>query len=294
MDRLYVNLPDGTAVAWVDRPTKTVTIKVPKYREEALALLRQHLGTGVTFGSTSALPASAPGSSTARPSSRPKQPTHPRRGGPLTPLPAPPPGDDLARNHPGAGVLGLIAERGPTPAQRLWAKVLRRPSEWDSWYTGLDGERRVGRELERLASFGWHVLHGVPKNNGGDIDHLLIGPGGVFSLNTKTHPGAAVWVGDTMAKVNGGKPVPYAAASRAEADYVQGVLGKHCGFAVPVEPVLVFVGVASLDRAATQYTVRIYQSRDVAALGPLTGKLTSEQVEHVFSVARHRRIWLKP
>ncbi|MCE0446144.1 NERD domain-containing protein [Streptomyces tricolor] len=46
----------------------------------------------------------------------------------------------------------------------------------------------MGRELERLASYGWHVLHGVPKSNGGDIDHLLIGPGGVFSLNTKTHP----------------------------------------------------------------------------------------------------------
>ncbi|MGW1824981.1 nuclease-related domain-containing protein [Streptomyces eurythermus] len=293
MDRLYVNLPDGTAVAWADRPTKVVTIRVPRYREEALALLRQHLGTGITFGSASALPAGAPGSSTARPSPRPSQSNPPRREGPPVPLPVPPPSDDLARNRPGAGVLGLIAERGPTSAQRLWAKVLRRPSEWDSWYTGLEGERRVGRELERLASYGWHVLHGVPKSNGGDIDHLLIGPGGVFSLNTKTHPGASVWVGDTMAKVNGGKPVPYAAASRAEADYVQQVLGKHCGFAVPVEPALVFVGVASLDRAATQYTVRIYQERDVAALGPLTGKLTSAQVEHVFSVARRRRIWLK-
>ncbi len=151
----------------------------------------------------------------------------------------------------------------------------------------------MGRELERLVSYGWHVLHGVPKSNGGDIDHLLIGPGGVFSLNTKTHPGASVWVGDTMAKVNGGKPVPYAAASKAEADYVQGVLGKHCGIAVPVEPALVFVGTASLDRAATQYAVRIYQERDVAALGPLAGRLTMEQVEHVFSVARRRRIWLK-
>ncbi len=35
MDRLYVNLPDGTAVAWADRPTKVVTIRVPRYREEA-------------------------------------------------------------------------------------------------------------------------------------------------------------------------------------------------------------------------------------------------------------------
>ncbi|WP_256725685.1 nuclease-related domain-containing protein [Streptomyces sp. IMTB 2501] len=173
------------------------------------------------------------------------------------------------------------------------AKLLRRSSEWDSWYTGLEGERRVGRELERLSPLGWRVLHGIEKSNGGDIDHLLIGPGGVFSINTKTHRGASVWVGDTMAKVNGGRPQPYAAASRAEADYVRGVLERYCDFAVSVEPALVFVGIASLDRAATQYTVRIYQEREVASLGPLTGRLTAAQVEQVHVVARHRRVWLK-
>ncbi|WP_372408217.1 nuclease-related domain-containing protein [Streptomyces luteireticuli] len=282
-----MNLPDGTAVAWADRPTKEVTIKVQKYRNEALALLRQHLGDEIGFDS-------APLPSVARPDRRPSTPSNPPPQAPPTGLSAPPPSEDLARNRPGAGLLGLIAERGPSPARRFWAKALRRPSEWDSWYTGLDGERQVGRELERLAPKRWRVLHGVPKNNGGDIDHLLIGPGGVFSINTKTHRGASVWVGDAMAKVNGGKPAPYAAASRAEAAYVQGVLQRHCGFAVPVEPVLVFVGVASLERAATQHTVRIYREREVAALGSLTGTLTPEQVGQVFSAARYRRIWLKP
>ncbi|MGI5482998.1 nuclease-related domain-containing protein [Streptomyces lavendofoliae] len=188
----------------------------------------------------------------------------------------------------------MIATRGPSKAQRLLAKLLRQPSEWDSWYTGLEGERKVGRELERLTPHGWRVLHGIEKGNGGDIDHLLIGPGGVFTINTKTHRGASVWVGDTMTKVNGGEPKPYAAASKTEADYVRRVLGRHCEFPVPVEPVLVFVGVASLHRAATsQHTVRLYQEREVAALGPLTGRLTPEQVESVYAVARHRRVWLR-
>ncbi|WP_306856184.1 MULTISPECIES: nuclease-related domain-containing protein [unclassified Streptomyces] len=187
----------------------------------------------------------------------------------------------------------MIAERGPSTVQRLRAKVLRQSSEWDNWYTGLEGERRVGRELARLSAQGWRVLHGIPKSNGGDIDHLLIGPGGVFNINTKTHQGASVWVGDTMAKVNGGQPKPYAAASKAEAEYVRGVLERYCDFAVAVEPVLVFVGIESLRRAATQFTVRIYQEREVAALGPLTGRLTLEQVERAYAVARHRRVWLK-
>jgi Nuclease-related domain len=289
-DRLYVNLPDGTAVAWADRATKVVTIKVQKYRDEALALLRRHIGDGITVGSP---PSSAPVSRPTPPVRHPNR-SAPRRGVErLASLPPLSPGVDLARNRPGASLLGMIAERGPSTAQRLRAKVLRQSSEWDSWYTGLEGERRVGRELARLSPLGWRVLHGIEKSNGGDIDHLLIGPGGVFNINTKTHQGASVWVGDTMARVNGGQPQPYAAASRAEAEYVRGVLGRYCDFAVTVEPVLVFVGVESLRRAATQFTVRIYQEREVAALGPLTGKLTPEQVERVYTVARHRRAWLK-
>ncbi|MFE3761252.1 nuclease-related domain-containing protein [Streptomyces sp. NPDC059104] len=292
-DRLYVNLPDGTAVAWADRATKTVTIKIRKYQDDALALLRRHLGEGLTVRSASS-PAREP-----RPAAPPQQPAQPSQVPPKhrsdRPAALPPlsPSEDLARNRPGSRVVGLIAERGPSTVQRLKAKLLRQSSEWDSWYAGLEGERRVGRELERLSPLGWRVLHGIEKSNGGDIDHLLIGPGGVFSINTKNHQGASVWVGDSMAKINGGKPRPYAAASHAEADFVRRVLGRYCAFEVPVEPVLVFVGITSLTRAATQYTVRIYQEREVAALGPLAGKLTPEQVEHVHSVARHRRVWLR-
>ncbi|MFE1908602.1 hypothetical protein ACFW96_33820, partial [Streptomyces gardneri] len=68
---------------------------------------------------------------------------------------------------------------------------------------------------------------------------------------------------------------------------------RYCDFNVPVEPVLVFVGVERLQRAATQYSVRVYQERDVAAFGPLAGKLTPEQVESVYAVARHPRAWLR-
>ncbi|WP_037640382.1 nuclease-related domain-containing protein [Streptomyces bicolor] len=291
-DRLYVNLPDGTAVAWADRLTKVVTIKVSKYRDEAVALLSKHLGGSVIVRSEAPRPRVASGAPPVIPPRQSAVPSPPRRGRPVA-LPDLTVADDLAENRPGAVVLETIAARGPSAARRLWTRALRRASEWDSWYVGLEGERRVGRELQRLSAGGWRVLHGVPKANGGDIDHLLIGPGGVFTINTKHHQNASVWVGDTMAKVNGGQPVPYAAASKAEAAYAQEVLERHCGFPVPVEPVLVFVGVASLHRAVTQYAVRIYQEREVSALAPLSGKLTAEQVECVYGVARHRRAWLR-
>ncbi|MFD9615971.1 nuclease-related domain-containing protein [Streptomyces virginiae] len=291
LERLYVNLPDGTAVAWADCKTKVITIKVPQYQREAVAVLRQHLGD------SAAVPPPSAGSAPSRDTGSGNAPRAGRgvKRGPDRPLKLPQltVADDLAQNRPGAVLIETIAARGPSFVQRTWSKVLRRPSEWDSWYRGLEGERRVGRELQRLTAHGWRVLHGVRKSNGGDIDHLLIGVGGIFTINTKHHPGASIWVGDEMAKVNGGPPVPYTASSKAEAAYVQGLLERHCGFAVPVEPVLVFVGAASIRRAITQQTVRVYLEREVSVLGPLAGRLTMEQVDRVYAVARHRRAWLR-
>ncbi|MFJ9728576.1 nuclease-related domain-containing protein [Streptomyces sp. NPDC101209] len=272
-DRLYVNLPDGTTVAWADRLTKVITIKVVKYRDEAVALLRKHLGDSVSVRFEEPRPRTASQSPPVKPLRQPAGASPPRRRQPVA-LPALTVADDLAENRPGAVVLETIAARGPSAVKRFWTRALRRSSQWDSWYVGLEGERRVGRELQRLSASGWKVLHGVPKANGGDIDHLLIGPGGVFTINTKHHQNASVWVGDTMAKVNGGQPVPYAVASQAEAAYAQEVLERHCGFAVPVEPVLVFVGVASLHRADAVRRADLPGARSVgtgAALGQAHG-----------------------
>ncbi len=145
--------------------------------------------------------------------------------------------------------------------------------------------------MNHLGRHGWRVLHSVPLANKVDIDHLLIGPGGVFSINTKHHHKRAVWVGDDSTKVDHGKPAPYARKSRAEARRVARVLERYCDFPVPVEPVLVFVGVTELKVVATQLDVRVYQERQVSALAPLSGVLTADQVEQVYGVARHRQAW---
>jgi hypothetical protein len=42
---------------------------------------------------------------------------------------------------------------------------------------------------------------------------------------------------------------------------------------------------------ATQLSMRVYREREVAALAPLSGVLTVEQVEQVYGVARRRQAW---
>lgn len=186
----------------------------------------------------------------------------------------------------------MLRSKGPSPVRRAVDRMLRRKTEWDPWFKGLAGERIAGGELDRLTARGWKVLHSIPLVRGGDIDHLLVGEGGVFTVNTKNFRGRSVWVGDDMVKVDHGPPHPYPARSRAEAEHARDVLERHCPFPVDVEPVLLFVGAKDLPRAATQLRVRVYREKEVAALGPLTGRLTPEQVEIVYAVARHRRAWL--
>ncbi|MFI5616159.1 nuclease-related domain-containing protein [Streptomyces sp. NPDC051567] len=280
-DRLYVNLPDGTTVAWADCRTGKVTVVVEKYRKEALALLRRHLADPPAPLVPQPKPQDRSKAGPPRPAGR-----APRK---LPPLTSP---DDLALNRPGSGIQDMLRSKGPNRLRRALDRVMRRQTEWDSWFKGLAGERIAGGELDRLTAQGWKVLHSIPLTRGGDIDHLLVGPGGVFTVNTKNFRGKSVWVGNDMVKVNHGPPHPYPAKSRAEAKYARGVLERHCPFPVEVEPVLVFVGVNELPKGATQLQVRVYREREVAALGPLTGRLTPEQVEIVYAVARHRRAWL--
>jgi hypothetical protein len=168
-------------------------------------------------------------------------------------LPPLTPADDLAINPPGKSIRDLLDESGPGLMERVVSRPLRRPSEWDPWRKGLAGEWRVGAELNRLGRQGWRVLHSIPLANKVEIDHLLIGPGGVFTVNTKHHYKRAVWIGDDSVKVD------------------------H--------------GVTELQVFATQLDVRVYQEPQVSALGQLSGVLTADQVEQVYSVARHRQAW---
>jgi hypothetical protein len=50
---------------------------------------------------------------------------------------------------------------------------------------GFDGERYVAEELSRLIALGFEIYHDVPFDNF-NIDHVLVGPPGVFVVETKT------------------------------------------------------------------------------------------------------------
>jgi hypothetical protein len=81
------------------------------------------------------------------------------------------------RNSMGTPAVSRSRRRPGEHAQEIAERAAR----------GAEGERKVGAILENLSP-DWHVLHGVWLGRG-DIDHVLVGPGGVFTVETKSNRG---------------------------------------------------------------------------------------------------------
>jgi Nuclease-related domain len=58
------------------------------------------------------------------------------------------------------------------------------PNFIENWRQGRDGERATAKELRTLRSEGWSVRHDL-EDKYGNLDHVVVGPGGVFLLDTK-------------------------------------------------------------------------------------------------------------
>jgi hypothetical protein len=56
------------------------------------------------------------------------------------------------------------------------------------WGVGAEGERRTARALRPLLRKGWRVTHDVQRAHE-NFDHVLVGPPGVFLLETKVRAG---------------------------------------------------------------------------------------------------------
>ncbi|MGW2543636.1 nuclease-related domain-containing protein [Kitasatospora sp. NPDC001574] len=287
-DRLYVNRRGAEkALGWYDFKTGETVVRDERQRAVVETVLAAHLAT-------------APGG----PEPTPVQPPPPPPVPPPPPPPVPPPvpsappvappaapGFDLSLNAPGDSIRRKIDEVEPSWIKRRLAYWLSsEQTQAHPWAVGLRGERLVGRRLDRLPG-GWRVLHSVQFSSGTDIDHLVIGPPGVFTINTKHHRGATVWQGDRAITVNR-SATRYVPASQSESAKVARVLSARSGFPVPVQPVVAVVGAASITIGSAQSPVLLLDGAHVDRhLSGWSPRLRSDQVDQIFAVARDSRTW---
>lgn len=84
-------------------------------------------------------------------------------------------------------VASVLAFLGAFIAAARW--LSKKTQENSNRYLGYFGERIVAEHLEPLKLLGWRIFHDVPCQNNGsnfNIDHIAVGPQGVYAVETKT------------------------------------------------------------------------------------------------------------
>ena len=75
----------------------------------------------------------------------------------------------------------------------------------------------MGRLLDGLSERGWHVVHDASMGRG-NVDHILIGPGGVFTVETKSNPNPV-----RVARVHGS----VLGQAQAQRKAIEAIVGEH-------------------------------------------------------------------
>lgn len=203
------------------------------------------------------------------------------------------------REHP-LGTPGLSARlkgasAGPTSIHRWLANLF--PSlagEGASWLKGARGEEIVAKRLAKLSGDDWMPLHDRPLGDGGrNVDHLVIGRGGVFSLNTKNLSGKVVVKRNTF-RVNGYCDRAVLHAARDEAEKVGERLTLSSGVRCEVIPVLVVL-TPSLEVLEQPGGVFVLGRYDVPTwFEKQPPCLTRAEAARVYEASRRNAVWTQP
>ena len=118
-------------------------------------------------------------------------------------------------------------------------------SEARGWYRGVIGELRVTSILEALPT-PWQVLHTHPiGETGTGIDHVIVGPAGVYAVTTTIQSGHHVTFGGDGFRIDGFQ-TPQVRLARQEAYRASRLLTALAGQSIDVTPLLVVVDAVSV------------------------------------------------
>lgn len=160
---------------------------------------------------------------------------------------------------------------------RLSARLQRRTR-------GFRGEQKVGRILDGLAPSGWLTLHEVASGRG-NIDHIAIGPSGVFAIETRSQRGQV-----SVERISR-RRLAQASAERADLEELTGIR---------IDPLLVFsdadiVGQpVSRRRGVLVLPARMLASHLSTRQTILTGEQVRERYARIVSALSARQLRRRP
>ncbi len=169
-----------------------------------------------------------------------------------------------------------------------WWRLRFRPSpETRAWQRGAAGERHVARLLEPLVQQGWGVNHDlrVPGSKA-NIDHVVVGPPGVFVIDAKHYRGRLRLSGDGLLWHGRYFLAPTLSATRWEADKLQARIGAPD---IAVVPIVAVIGATVPYGQVTAHDVTVIPARRLPGLlRSLPPTLTPERAREVAAQINRR------
>jgi hypothetical protein len=152
-------------------------------------------------------------------------------------------------------------------------------------------ERKTEKQLRGLAKQGWHILHAraVPRDSDGvsdgQIDHLVIGPTGVYAIDSEQWDKRLPV--RTLSHLHG----PFEKKERLdearwEANQASRILSNALGTEIPVQPSVAIYGPAIPWRVMTVRNVDVYSGSTARKyLRKKPKVLTPEEVDRIAEAA---------
>lgn len=222
---------------------------------------------------------------------------------------APQPGmPELARWLP-----GQRTPAGGTPAEPVAepdaSAVAAAPDEDLAARTGAEGEVRLAEALRGLTEPNvlarltrrrppWRVLHSVPVGTGrGDIDHVLLGPPGVVTVDIEHHPGQAVRFDGDQLTVDG-CPTEHVPRARTQAERVGRLLAAARGEdeSPPVTAALAVIAASVTPAPGGQHPRGVLVATPASLprlVTALPAVLDDAEIDELYAVARRLGTWVR-
>jgi hypothetical protein len=159
-------------------------------------------------------------------------------------------------------------------------------------FSGGISELSVARTLAGLDS-SWTVLNSV-ATAGGLVDHLAIGPAGVFTIVVHSHAGQRVWVGERTFIVDDQR-LAHLAVAEAQAEAISGRIDSVLGDGIAdtvVTPCIVLDSPGELRIHQRPGRIEVVTARSFAAwFGALPRLLSPSASAAIAAAAVHQSEW---
>jgi Nuclease-related domain len=196
---------------------------------------------------------------------------------------------------PGQAVMSeIVAAQQSLPPRSMVARIFGLPPltrTTRALYRAALGELVVGEALDHLGS-EWDVLHVVPlASSGTEIDHLVIGPPGVFAITTESFPGEVLKVTGETLQVGARNPDDIRAATLL-AESAEELLAAAAGKPVSVKPLMVVVNSTKLVLREQPAGLTVVSARHLVRwLKSLERTLAGTDVAFTSDIAERTTTW---